>query len=428
MKAMRHPLFPLLAGLFGASLIVRTLTALTLPHAGYFDAFYYYHLAVNMAEGRGLVESVIWNYLDHPTHLPRPGNQYWMPLTNFWAWLGIVVAGGGLGPWRAAQLPFIVGSSFLPPLSAWLAWRSWRRRDWALSAGVLTLFSGFYFVYWVVTDSYTPFALAVALALLALWKAQGAEGGRWWVVAGIGAGLSHLTRVDGALLLPVIVLLAAMSAQRSRPHGKTRFVRLFWRRRRGYLLIIGRGGSGLGVTGTPYPRPRDQTLWMQSYDGIWPMDLDTDAPRCLAWASAPRCAPRVRRAWCRGSLIGLGAPQFSSSLRSHRPLRPRRHLASFAPSCSTPCSLLAMPLGVHLPCHARQPAPLRRGAACTWMMAWPRQGWSARCAGWQPRQIAVARRPRVLRQRLSRAGGANHPVPVRDGRLAATTPDRRRPR
>ncbi|MGH7960858.1 MAG: hypothetical protein ACRERD_03390, partial [Candidatus Binatia bacterium] len=72
---MNHPLRPVLAALFLVTLIVRALTALTLEHAGYLDAFYYYHLALNMADGRGLTESVIWNYLDDPQQLPRPGNQ-----------------------------------------------------------------------------------------------------------------------------------------------------------------------------------------------------------------------------------------------------------------------------------------------------------------------------------------------------------------
>ncbi|HYN87879.1 MAG TPA: glycosyltransferase family 39 protein, partial [Ardenticatenaceae bacterium] len=194
-------------GLF--SLAVRALAALPLRDAGYFDAFYYYHVAQNMAAGRGMVEDMIWNYLDQSPaamQLPRPSHLYWMPLTTWIAWAGIRLFGRAVGEFRGALVPFVLLSALLPPLSGWIAWQLWRRRDFVLAAALLTLFSGFYFLYWVVPDNYTPFALAVALSLLGCWLGgQGHRSG--WLLAGLGAGLSHLSRADGILLVPTIALL-----------------------------------------------------------------------------------------------------------------------------------------------------------------------------------------------------------------------------
>src|SRR5512140_3996145 len=96
-----HPYLVLLA----VTLVVRVLTALPLEQAGYMDASYAIHVAENLAIGRGLVENVLWNYLDRPAGLPHPSNLYWMPLPSmliapFFAVLGI--------SYRVAQIPFIL--------------------------------------------------------------------------------------------------------------------------------------------------------------------------------------------------------------------------------------------------------------------------------------------------------------------------------
>ena len=55
------------------------------------------------------------------------------------------------------------------PLAAYLAWSLWRRRDYAIAAGLLTLFSGHYAGYWgSAPDSFAPFALAITGAICAV--------------------------------------------------------------------------------------------------------------------------------------------------------------------------------------------------------------------------------------------------------------------
>lgn len=289
--------------LFGISLIVRGLTAWTLDHPGYFDAYYYYHLAQNMANGEGLTENLIWNYLDAPTALPRPGAQYWMPMAAFWAWLGIVTF-GFLDTWRAAQLPYVLLGSLLPPLSAWIAWRAWGKRSWAIASGLLTLFSGFYFIYWVVTDNFLPFALTAALCFLGLAKATESAfyRPRYWFIAGLGAGLSHLTRIDGALLVLLVAGFWLFRKERRLQEGVAASL--------GYLLIMAPWflRNYLAV-GTIFPGGGLQTLWLTNYSELFAYEPQLTATRYWEWGIGNILNSKVQSAWsC--ALIILGATLF----------------------------------------------------------------------------------------------------------------------
>jgi hypothetical protein len=290
--------------LFGVSLVVRALTAWSLDHPGYFDAFYYYHLAENMATGQGLTENLIWNYLDDPTTLPRPGAQYWMPMAAFWAWLGMVTF-GFLDSWRAAQLPFVIFGSLLPPLSAWIAWQAWGKRSWAVISGVLTLFSGFYFVYWVVPDNFLPFALTTALCFLGLAKAtqpDASDTNRYWFIAGVGAGLSHLTRIDGVLL---VLLVAGFWLFRPRKRFNEGVAASL-----GYLLVMAPWFlRNYLVAGTVLPGGGLQTLWLTSYNEIFAYNPQLTLARYWEWGIGNILLSKVRSAWtC--ALIILGATLF----------------------------------------------------------------------------------------------------------------------
>lgn len=288
------------------ALLVHGLTALPLQSAGYFDAYYYMHVAQNMVAGRGMVEAVVWNYLDQSPvalQLPHPSHLYWMPLTSWLAWAGLACCEGALGTMRAAMLPFVLLSSLLPPLSSWMAWHLWQRRDYALAAGLLTIFSGFYFLYWVVPDSYTPFALAVALALLGAWSG---ERGEWWgwALAGVGAGLAHLTRADGALLVPVIALLVA------RPRNVRHFLHAGMLSGTGYLLVMGPWfARNYALTGTILPGGGTKTIWLRSYDELFSYGIPLTAERFFAWGLWPIVRSKAQGLlW--NSVVLLGALQF----------------------------------------------------------------------------------------------------------------------
>jgi hypothetical protein len=154
--------------LLALALAVRLLAILPVHQPGYMDAAYSYDIALNLARGRGFVEPFLWNYLDNPTGLPHASHLYWMPLPTMLAWIGLTLLGQ---TYRAAQVPFAVLSALLPLVSYWVAVQTTGRRSHGWLAGLLTLFSGFYVLYWGHTDNFTPFALAGSLSLVAAWQA-----------------------------------------------------------------------------------------------------------------------------------------------------------------------------------------------------------------------------------------------------------------
>ncbi len=98
--------------------------------------------------------------------LPGPANSvapssnlYWMPLPSlliapFFAILGV--------SYRAAQIPFLL-LSLIPPVIAFrLCYRVSGSCQYAWLAGLYTIFSGFYLVYWVSPDNFAPFAVTRA--------------------------------------------------------------------------------------------------------------------------------------------------------------------------------------------------------------------------------------------------------------------------
>lgn len=289
---------------FLIALVVRLVSAWPLRIPGYFDAFYYYNVALDLVAGRGMTDFVVWNYLDGPFVLPRPSHLYWMPLTTWLAAIGIRVLGEWLSPWRAVQVLFAVMSALLPVLAARLARAWWERADFALAAGLFATFTGYYFVYWSVPDTFTPFALTVSLALLAAWRGIETNRAAWWTLAGVGVGLSHLTRADGVLVglafLPVIWLYRGCVT--------------WWKA----VLAVGVGylatmvpwwWRNTVVVGSPLPGGGTRTIWLRRYDELFSFTLPLDPARYLAWGFWPIVRSKFRAiVW--SSVVIVGGLQF----------------------------------------------------------------------------------------------------------------------
>ena len=228
-----------------ACLLVRSLAALLVDQPGYMDAYYYFHVARSLASGQGFAEQVLWNYLDNPAGLPHASNLYWMPLTSVLVAPGLMLFGD---TFRAAQVPLVLLSPLVPLIAYATARlllggpgaiqeRRWEaggretailsgsfagsvrpdprtakpespvwglvRQQW-LAVAVLTIFSGVYFVYWTLPDSFASFAIAGALSLLCMGLGM-ERSPRWFLAAGVCAALAHLSRPDGVLLLGVLL-------------------------------------------------------------------------------------------------------------------------------------------------------------------------------------------------------------------------------
>jgi 4-amino-4-deoxy-L-arabinose transferase-like glycosyltransferase len=271
--------------LLGLSLAVRLVAAACLSRPGYMDPAYYAAGAVNLARGGGLAEPYLWNYLDDPAGLPHPGFLYWMPLPSL---LAAPFAALFPGSFFALQIPFVFLSALLPLVGYGVAWQVMGSRRSAWAAGLLTLFSGFFFPFWTLPETFAPFALFGSLALwLAGCRKQDAGRGGWlvsWLV-GLLVGLAHLTRADGILLLPVVVLAPLLFSKLR----ITRHVLRFTLRHGllvalGYLFVMAPWFvRNLSVVGAPLSPSGSKALWLTEYDDLYCYGCDLSLQSYLAW-------------------------------------------------------------------------------------------------------------------------------------------------
>lgn len=282
--------------LFSLTIAVRLIVASLMDEPGYMDVAYYTTGALQLARGEGFTEPFIWNYLDRPAGLPHPGFLYWMPLPSILAAPFAILFPGSF---FALQLPFALLSALLPPLTYWMAWRTSSQRIVAWLAGLLVLFSGLFFPYWTLPETFTPVALSGSLAL---WLA-GTGGSRnkrrnpSFLLAGGLVGLAHLTRADGILLLPVIALAAFISPAEHRGSpspGESPNALQFTPSRSslvllslmliGYLVVMAPWFvRNLAVTGSPLSPAGTQTLWLRDYNDIFCYHCDLSPSSYLAW-------------------------------------------------------------------------------------------------------------------------------------------------
>jgi 4-amino-4-deoxy-L-arabinose transferase-like glycosyltransferase len=295
-----------LALIFILALLVRLLAIILAHGPGYMDAAYSYDIALNLAHGQGFSEPFLWNYLDDPAGLPHASHLYWMPLPTILAWAGLKLLGES---YRAAQVPFVLMAALLPLVSYWVALQVTGRRRHGWLAGLLTIFSGFYVLYWGHTDNFTPFALAASLSLVATWQAgRAAESkhgaGRWWAFgAGALVGLAHLSRADGPLLLIAIgmmwgvYLISKSTSSREMGSWRLDIAGLLW-------LLLGYGLVMLPwfirnwlVAGAPLPTVGAQTIWLTTYDDLFSYGRDLSMQNYLAWGWANILRSKLDALW-----------------------------------------------------------------------------------------------------------------------------------
>jgi hypothetical protein len=285
--------------LLALALAIRILVAWPIRQPGYTDAYYYAVGARQLYAGQGFDLPFIWNYLHPPQSLPQPGYLYWMPLTALLAWLGTL----GLGDtFRAMQVPFVLLSALLPLVTYGLArdlvggsFRSaldWRKH--ALLAALLAILPGFYSHVLVVTDNFTPFALAGSICLWAAGRGLARRQPLWFGLAGLAAGFGHLARADGLLLAGVAALAAlgqgffpspepAGDRARQAPPLSEALV--------GALLVLAGYLAVMApwfirnwlVLGTPLAPAGTRTIFLTSYDDMFAYGRPPTLQGYLAW-------------------------------------------------------------------------------------------------------------------------------------------------
>ena len=262
-----------LALVFALALVARIGFALPQMQPGYMDAYYYTVGAQQLATGRGFTEPFIWNYLDDPPALPRPSYQYWMPLPSILAALSMRVFGVNF---RAAQVPFILLSALLPVIAYAVAWQTSANRRHGWAAALFAIFSGFFVSFWAMPET---FALFAVFGSLSLWAASKRE--RWGFVAGVCAGLAHLTRADGVLISVCALLMLALN------RGT-----IISRARHGLWMALGYAAvtspwliHNWAVTGRLLSTAGAKTLFLTTYDDLYSFGRTLDLSTYLAWGA-----------------------------------------------------------------------------------------------------------------------------------------------
>jgi 4-amino-4-deoxy-L-arabinose transferase-like glycosyltransferase len=229
-----------------------------------------------------------------PAGIPQPSHLYWMPLSSVLIYLSFLV----LGPtFRAAQVPFVLLSALLPVLSYWVAYGVSRQRRHAIVSGLLAILSGFYLLRWVTPDNFAPFAIAGGVCLWALGQGIEKQSWGWFALAGVGAGLGHLARADGMLLVAVAGLMVLWSAYRDRTQVRRLAGRLGWLLA-GYSVVMGPWFVRNWVTiGQPLATGGTQTVWLTDYDDLFGYRSPLGVERYLAWGWGNIVASKLRALW-----------------------------------------------------------------------------------------------------------------------------------
>ncbi|MEP7293633.1 MAG: hypothetical protein ABI835_17735, partial [Chloroflexota bacterium] len=269
-----------LVALIGAFLMTRWIGA-----PGYTDVYYHFNAANRLASGQGLTDPYVWTYISATNSLPMPSHLYWMPLTSVIAGVSMNLLNAP-GDYAAAQLPFALMFAATALVGYWLGWRIGGTRRHAWVAGLLTLFSGFYAKFWGEVDTFAPYALIGSLCLVmigaGLRPAPALRRLIIWLVVGALAGLGHLTRADGLLVVLVGGLVIIWLGVRHALPVKSVFVSLA-ALTVGYLLVmLPYFARNLSEIGTPLPLGGTQAIWFDEYNDIFNTPADASPATLFA--------------------------------------------------------------------------------------------------------------------------------------------------
>lgn len=273
-------------------LAVQSFWLLRLNHPTYFDAYYYASNGQRLADGHGFTELVIWQYLDDPAGLPTPSHTYWMPLPSILAAIGYRL----FGTFRAAQLPFWLLAGLLPLLSYLISWRLTNDRWSAWAAGIFTAAGGYYAAYMNQPSTFALFGAVGGACLLALAYALEGHQARYWFFTGLLAGLGHLTRADGLLLLAVALPLCAWSTWKmARVPGRSRWP--FWLLF-GYLLVMGGWFYRTwALTGRVLSPISTETLFLTHYNDLFAYGRHATLAAYFDWGLANILRSKAQALW-----------------------------------------------------------------------------------------------------------------------------------
>jgi hypothetical protein len=251
-------------------IVVLSATLVCQKSPGYMDAEYYLAGGVQLVEGKGFYEPFLWNYLDDPQNVIHPANTYWMPLAGILSAMGMSAL-----TWKsffAARIPFMLLALLIPLLTAHTAWLFSKRRSAAWLAGVLAIFSGFYVLYFSITDTFILYMLLGGISFLLVSKIFSRSDARFrweYPVLGVLAGLLHASRSDGLLWLIFFLIISLWEGFKNRKKPAIdmfQFICILV----GYLLVMGAWyARNIVIFRSVFPTGTSKVLWLTEYDELF---------------------------------------------------------------------------------------------------------------------------------------------------------------
>ena len=280
--------------LFLAAILVGCGAAYLEKAPGYMDAEYYYDGGLRLAQGQGFTEPFLWNYLDDPAGIPHPSHTYWMPMASLVAAAGMLVS--GQVNFTGARLFFILLAGLIAPLTAHFAFRFSKRVAFAVLAGVLAIFPGYYLAFVTDTETFTLYFVLGSLFMLVAFAEWRWLSGRFAIarplLLGILAGGMHLSRADGILWLAAALALVGWESLSQFRHqvDKPTAQRLWLAGGKllsllvGYVLVMGSWyARNITLYGSLFSPGGAKTLWLLNYDQTF--SYPASQLTMLAWAA-----------------------------------------------------------------------------------------------------------------------------------------------
>ncbi len=214
----RRELWLTVLGIGVIALAVRWLAATVVTFPIPEDTAYYFGVARNLVEGRGLVSDALWSFQTPPLELPRAAFEVWLPLPSLIAAVPMTILGA---TFASAQLLPILASSLIPVLAWGLAWlvavernlpRN-RARVVAIGAGLTAAVELPLVLHGTLPDSTALFAVFVLVACILMARLVTEPRAAGWrdarlVGLGVAIGLAALTRNEALWLAATWVLVA----------------------------------------------------------------------------------------------------------------------------------------------------------------------------------------------------------------------------
>jgi hypothetical protein len=138
----------------------------------------------------------------------------------------------------------------------------------------------------LTTDSFALFGLLGTGALLALGRGVEENSWRWLAVAGALAGLAHLARADGLLLLLVGLAVILWQRWKKRPPAQLNALRQLMILVAAYLLVMSPWfARSMAVLGAPLPTGGVSTAYLRGYNDLFSYPPDWSLGYLLDWGA-----------------------------------------------------------------------------------------------------------------------------------------------